>query len=183
MKRFMIVLLVAAFAMPFLNGCKKGPNDPAISLKSRDARLTATWKLVKIAGTQQSVDGLGDPYTITYAYDGTTYTESQSGSSYSGTGAFEMTIDKDGLVTSKESFTPNGGDANVVNGENNWYWWDNDNSKSSIYIFVYGGNLFSSGLYIVDQLKSKELILNYKYSRNDNGDVYAADIFYTFEAQ
>jgi len=183
MKKFMIVLLVAAFAMPFLNGCKKGPNDPAISLKSRDARITATWKLVKIEGTRQSVDGSGDAYTITYAYDGTTYTASQSGYTESGTGAFEMTIEKDGLAKSKESYTPNGGSANVVSGDNKWYWWSNDDNKSSIYIMVYGGNLFSSGLYVVDQLKSKELVLNYKFSENDNGDLYSADVFYTFEAQ
>lgn len=179
----MIVLLVAAFAMPILDGCKKGPNDPAISLKSRDARLIATWKLTKIAGTRQSVDGLGDPYTITYAYDGTTYTESYSGSSYSGTGSFEMTIDKDGAISSKESFTPNGGSANVVSGTGTWYWYENDNSKSSVYVDVYSDYLFNTGTYVIDELKSKELILHWAYTENDNGDIYNADVFFTFTAQ
>lgn len=182
MKKFMLVIIAAAFVLPFMSGCKKGPNDPGISLSSRDGRLIAEWKLTKISGTRQGFY-LGDATTYSYAYDGTTFTETYAGNSESGTGAFEMTIEKDGVITSKESFTPNGGTANVISGTNQWYWWDNDDNKTGVYLMVYGEYLFDSGLYLVDRLSSKELILHYVYSYNDNGDIYSADIFYTFEAQ
>ena len=38
-----IMLIVTAFV-----GCKKGEEDPIISLRSRDARITGTWELKKM---------------------------------------------------------------------------------------------------------------------------------------
>lgn len=182
MKRLVLVIIAAVFVLPFMSGCKKGPNDPGISLSSRDGRLIAEWKLVKIEGTTQGFY-MGDPATTSYAYDGTTYTESVAGSSGSGTGSFEMTIEKDGVVTSKESFTPNGGTANVISGSNQWYWWNSDDNKIAVYLMVYSDYLFGTGLYLVDRLSSKELILHNVSSSNDNADIYSTDIYYTFEAQ
>lgn len=48
MKKLNKVLLVAAtlaIVFPLFESCKKGPNDPGISLKSRDSRISAVWTL------------------------------------------------------------------------------------------------------------------------------------------
>ncbi len=44
-KKAFIVLASVAVALPLMDGCKRGPNDPGISLKSRDSRISAVWSL------------------------------------------------------------------------------------------------------------------------------------------
>ena len=53
MKNLKIALFVVLAATFILPSCKKGENDPFISLKSRDARITAKWKLTKIEGDRK----------------------------------------------------------------------------------------------------------------------------------
>jgi hypothetical protein len=180
MKRFMIAILVHALASPMFVGCKKGANDPGLSLKSRNSRLIGEWKLVSFEGTYQGVSG-GSAYTTTYKFDGNNYTASSSGSSVSGTGSFTMEIAKDGIYTYSESFTPSGGAAVVTNGSNFWYWGDNDNNKIAVSFGDGGYNLFFTGLYNIDKLSSKQLVLKRYYSYNDDGEIYARDFTYTFE--
>jgi hypothetical protein len=180
MKRFLIAVLVLALASPIFVGCKKGENDPGISLKSRNSRLIGEWKLVSFEGTYQGVSS-GTAYTVTYKFDGNNYTESSNGSSASGTGSFTMEIGKDGVYTYSESFTWSGGTAVVTNGSNFWYWGNNDNNKIAVQFGDGGYNLFGSGLYNIDQLSSKQLTLKRYYSYNDDGDLYQRDFTYVFE--
>jgi len=53
MKKFITLLLISSIvvAIPFIEGCKKGAEDPFISLLSRDARLKGTWKLISRSNT------------------------------------------------------------------------------------------------------------------------------------
>jgi hypothetical protein len=48
MKKVFLVMLAALIVIPAFQSCKKGENDPAISFRSRDARLIGNWKLVKV---------------------------------------------------------------------------------------------------------------------------------------
>ncbi len=44
-KRFLIIALTVLMAVPFFNSCKRGANDPALSFKSRNSRISAVWTL------------------------------------------------------------------------------------------------------------------------------------------
>ena len=45
MKKNLIVFLCFILIIPFINSCKKGDEDPFISLRSRESRLKGKWKL------------------------------------------------------------------------------------------------------------------------------------------
>jgi hypothetical protein len=65
MKRVLLVLLIAIIAIPTFQSCKKGENDPAISLRSRKARLVGEWKL-----SQGTVEKKIGSNVLNYAFDG-----------------------------------------------------------------------------------------------------------------
>lgn len=182
MKKIFLSLMLIAFAMPMFVGCKKGENDPFISLKSRDGRLEEKWKLTKIEGT--SVNPYGNTsVTSTYTYDGTIYGVTySSGGSASATGTYEMTIDKNGTVAYSESYTPNNGTAQIKTGTGTWYWLNSGKNKSSL-IIDGADYLFGGGVVSVDRLSSKELVLKTVSSITEDGQVESQDITYTFSKQ
>jgi hypothetical protein len=184
MKKVLLVIVMAAIMMPAFVSCKKGENDPSISFKSRNSRLIGKWKLTKVEGTNQYVTG-GSSVTETHAFNGTIYTVTVSpgGGSYQATGSFEMEILKDGAYTFTESFTPSGGTASIETGASYWYWLGNDNSKVAVDLVGGGGNIFQGGIYNVDELKSKELILTWTTTSTSDGDPDNSNFTYTFEAQ
>lgn len=174
-----LFLLAVVFALP---ACKKGANDPFISLKSRDARITAKWKLTNITKTETQVVS-GITITETYAYDGSNMTHTVTGSSSnSATGTFEMEIIKDGTMTWSSTYTPSGGSADVQSSTGEWQWLDSDKDKSVI-LLSGGGSLFGGGLWMIDKLASKELVLKNVGNSTDNGDTDNWDFAYTFEKQ
>ena len=44
-KRFFLVALIVLMAIPFFNSCKRGANDPWLSMKTRNSRISAVWTL------------------------------------------------------------------------------------------------------------------------------------------
>jgi len=50
-KRLLIIALGVVMISPLFQSCKKGEEDPFLSLRSRDKRITGTWKLNKIEKT------------------------------------------------------------------------------------------------------------------------------------
>jgi hypothetical protein len=188
MKKVLLVLLIAAFAMPAFVSCKKGANDPAISLNSRAKRLEADWKLTNFDGTYNYVGGT-TAYTVTLRFDGNTYSQNESpaGGIYgnlSGSGSFKMTIAKDGAYSIDESYTASGAtSADIRKGDGYWYWGDNDNAKIAVNFSIGGSNLFFSGRYEIDKLSSKELILTKIQNYVVDGDATTYNYVYTFTAQ
>ena len=57
-----------------VQSCKKGEEDPKISFRSRTARLTGEWELMKITGTH-TVTKVSDNTRLTYTY---TFDQSKS---------------------------------------------------------------------------------------------------------
>jgi hypothetical protein len=185
MKRILLLVIMAAIVMPAFVACKKGANDPSISLKSRNSRLIGKWKLTKVEGTNTYVSG-GSTVTETHSFNGTIYTVTVSpgGGSGQATGSFEMEILKDGGYTFSESFTPSGsGTADISTGTSYWYWMGNDNSKVAVDFADGGSNLFGGGIYNVDKLSSKELILIWNSESTNNGDPDNSSFTYTFTAE
>ncbi|HOY33372.1 MAG TPA: hypothetical protein PKW80_15945 [Bacteroidales bacterium] len=114
MKRILLILLLTLVAFPAIQSCKKGENDPAISLMSRKARLIGKWEL------QQGTE------TVLYS-DGTskiiTYNGSQKTTGFPGFPSVtvvytkQFTINRDGTYTS--SITD---DTDFYSEEGAWYF-------------------------------------------------------------
>jgi len=174
----MLVVLTSSI----FNSCKKGADDPFISLRSRDGRITAKWKLSKIDGTILSNFG-STQITTTCSYDGTIYSQTSTpGTTTTATGTYEMTIDKNGNVSFSETYTASGGTADIESGEGHWLWIDSDKNKS--YISLDGGsNLFQSNLYYVDRLAGSELILKETSKDVNNNILNSTNITYSFEKE
>ncbi len=94
MKTFKIYAL-ALLTIASVTACKKGENDPALSLKSRKGRLAGDWKLS--SGDQTSSTTFsGTTNTTTYSFDGTNRTVTAGGAANTTPYTEEMTFEKDG---------------------------------------------------------------------------------------
>jgi hypothetical protein len=167
--------IIALVGIVTLQGCKKGENDPLISLKSRDARITGTWELTSQETTEtekQEFDGESRTETYIYSYDGNMFTSTgtitingQTIESESSTYEYseEMTIEKDGTFTLS---MVNDGDKEEYTG--NWWWLSDKKNKTRIAL----GDDYES--FEIDQLKNKELILTSETSyKNVDEDGYS----------
>ncbi len=192
-KRLSVVIIALMIFLPLINSCKKGENDPTLSFKSRDGRITEKWKLNKIEGTiVTSVTSLVQTTrTQNITYDGNTYTEASTTTGFptetkTGTGTFEMNIEKNGLMSTVESYTPTVSSfLQTIKENNTWFWANNDKKKTTIVLNAGGENLFKSGTYTINRLAGKELILKLKYDYNNTIDNTinsgSRDFTYTFE--
>lgn len=158
------ILLFPIAALLILASCKKGEDDPFLSLRSRDARIRGEWKLVE----RQSVDSDGEERS----FDGTT-----------------MTIKQDGVVTDSYAYSLNyafekGGrlkwtktqDGESYAGEDYW-GWHNTNKKKSILM------LYNNDYYHIRRLSNKELVLEQNYSGSENAVTEFYSLTLKFEKQ
>lgn len=153
-KNILFIALGLLIGSVTLTGCKKGENDPFLSLKSRDARITASWQLVKVDATSLSTSWGGTTSTSTQTFNGTTMSSTNNGmagSSYSYSWSVEIL--KDGTFTSVEVIN---GDSETINGR--WYWLNAAKNKTNIVLDGFGS-------FEVNGLKSKELTLK-NYSKD-----------------
>lgn len=156
----LIALALMVFSGVFFTGCKKGEEDPFISLKSRDSRVTSKWKLTKLEGSSTNTIG-GSSFTTTFNYNGTIYTTTfSSGDAVQFSYALEMEILKGGDMTSTETE-----DGNVSTLKANWYWTNNTSDKTGLYLGAVQGEIFT-----VDGLSSNELILSQESEQTDTND-------------
>ena len=175
-------LVLASFAF---EGCKKGENDPAISLLTRKARMTGDWTVSSGSGTETSGNT-----TTTWTHDGATFSETD----ISGTNSFgfvvTMSFVKDGTYEIVKTITPNvPGYSQVITETGTWNFTGKigeDKNKDHILLKTlretdvmtvnsnvqttvrsYTGDSAPTKLYYLDQLKSKEVILTW-----DGTDTY-----------
>lgn len=176
LNKLFLALLLAAFVMPAFQSCKKGPNDPAISLVSRTSRLAGTWSLTK--GTETSVSGTT---TTTTTYNGGSFTVVSGSSSYTGSYTCEWVIDKKGTYVMTRTRTVTGA-SDTYKDEGKWYWADKnktDNIKSKqmlclrserrTYTDASGTDIYSEVFgdlttFMLDKLSSKEIVMKRAYS-------------------
>ncbi|NVK65236.1 MAG: hypothetical protein HWE22_11655 [Flavobacteriales bacterium] len=180
---------VAIIGITSVSSCKKGENDPFLSLRSRKARITGEWKLTKGTITQsQTSGGVTDSQV-------TTYTESTSSTGgFTSTYSETLTIEKDNTY---EVVIVENGVSNTIRG--NWYFSgkvkDADLKKKEAIVFSEtqyispSGTTQYTGLYadqilLMDQLKNKEVVFKGDITYSDS-DGEAATYSYdrTFEKQ
>ncbi|HEY4799001.1 MAG TPA: hypothetical protein VII99_08000 [Bacteroidia bacterium] len=167
-------------------GCKKGPNDPFISIWSRKHRLTGDWTIS--SGTQSSTSG-GSITTTTWS--GSTVTRTAGGSSMIGTGSMKLSIVKDGTYTFTQNITWTTTPSFISNytETGTWNWTGRVGALknkeqivlsclssttlngSSSTVDTYTGADAPVTLYNIDELKNKTLVL-----KNDGTSVSGGTI-------
>jgi hypothetical protein len=154
-RRSILIVMVLVGTILGLNSCKKGENDPFVSLKSRDGRIMGIWKLTtseSISTTTTVLDGTSLTSTTKRTFDGTKVNVTPGlGDSYSYSYSEKLTINEDGSYSLE---TVNDGDTDVTEGY--WMWIDSDKNK----LFI----LLDEQILYIDQLKNKEMVLKYEYS-------------------
>ncbi len=174
-------LVLASFGF---EGCKKGENDPFLSLSSRKARVAGEWTVTSGEGTKSEVFG-SVTVTETSTYDGTTETTVVNPGNSTTTDKYTVTytFEKDGTFSTV--YTDN--DANpdeVTTTTGTWNFTGGVGemkNKSQMLLTILsisnsGGTTTYSGseaptlLYDIDQLKGKEMILKSTYTSSNNNE-------------
>lgn len=161
---FLKVLVVLFVGTLILEGCRKGENDPLISLKTRDARVSGEWELVNYESTRTNVyksEGTTVTQTYTNTYNGTTWTETDPGDSDSYAYSRELIIEKNGNYTYIEN-----DDGDKLELDSKWSWLDDGKKKTRIV-------LDDHGTFTINQLKNKEMIFTDEWTVtevDDDGD-------------
>ena len=159
--------------------CKKGENDPFLSLSSRKARLTGEWKLSSENSTRTNTNSTGTSTTVR-TFDGTTssysYT-SASGITSTSTMNEDITFEKDGTFTFVRTETQDG-ETYTMTGTGNWAFIGKSKTaelknKEAIslsftkftdsdgYFEEYAGTHLNYSSLIIEQLKSKEIVFSF----------------------
>ena len=160
--------LILALIISFIfASCKKGEDDPIISLRSRTTRLTGEWRLVSGTAAYTTTG-----YNETYSIDGTNVTETITSSKYYYTGKYilNLTILKDGTFCFKEFLAGATLEASGTWNFNNGIGEDKkkedvifliDNVKTG---YTYGYNLFNRGctnfVYKIRELRNDRLVIH-----------------------
>ncbi len=108
-KKSLILFFAVIIAIPALNSCKKGSEDPFLSLKTRKARLTGEWVLQ--SGTETTTYGTST-YSATYTNTTVTYTWGGNSTTYAYSetvefnkdNTFKTTIMEDGDIGTCEGY-------------------------------------------------------------------------------
>ena len=205
MKKSIVAATLLIFGTISIVSCKKGENDPALSLKSRNARIAGTWKF--IGGERQTIDydaGNQETFTNNITYNGTSYTETSSFQDVSGTTTFpsetvsytlEYTFDRDGNFNMSEI---EDGNSDIDKGF--WYWVGKSKvqelKKKEVLVITitesndgqidtYAGTAITAdGSFQLDRLTGKEMtiILDMQNTYSD-GDTFSHTATLNFEKQ
>jgi hypothetical protein len=203
MKNFGKLVLAAAIIVPTVfTGCKKGENDPFLSLHSRKGRVAGEWKVT--AGSGTSTDNSG---TTSWTYDGATKTETQGSSSSTTNVTMDYTFEKDGTFTSTEVETGTFGSQTytiTTTTEGMWNFTGGvgevknkeqmvmtttkvtqvsaAGGSSTSSTTSYTGNSGNPMVFEIDELKNKEMIITWK-SSTSTSSTSTDEGSYTFTAK
>ena len=192
MKKIIVVFLGLSILTGSFVSCKKGENDPFLSLKSRKSRLVGNW-MVSHEEITEVITNIDSTTTISTIFDGTTEMKStvivldDTTKTYVDTMTYKLTLDikKDGTYKFSNI---NGNQLDVYIAEGTWMFIgkskkDNLKKKEAVLLtttktVISDGAVTNSVLHtdlngktlVLDQLKSKEMIVILEESnKNENG--------------
>lgn len=154
---FLKVFVLLFIGVLTLEGCRKGENDPLVSLRTRDARVTGEWKLVEYESTRTEFLSAGSitfTEVRTTSYDGTTWTTTNPGETNSFLYSRNLVIEKDGTYIYSET-----SDGDFVEENGRWSWLSDAKKKRRIL-------LDNEGVFYIDQLKNSEMIFTEEYEES-----------------
>ena len=152
-----LILLFAFVCLVAIPSCKKGENDPFISFRSRDARITGKWKVVNYELIDNNNGSIN-----TSSLNGSILTETINGNSTSYSYSQNWEIQANGVL--KYTYIIDG---ELLSGSVSWHWLDDNQNKTKII-------LYGDEIYVVDRLTNNELVLKIESSDTDlsNGNNY-----------
>jgi len=178
---FTTMTFVLAFVTVTMDSCKKGENDPFLSFHSRKGRMVGEWKLS--AGTETTTSGSS---TTTTTYTDTQKTQASGSSSVTTTYAEALTIEKDGSFKWVQTETV-GSVASVDTYEGTWNFTGRVGelkNKEQVVLTVtkitsvvgtsaavsnsYTGSDCPQAIWLLDQLKNKEMIIKLDGTNTDS---------------
>jgi hypothetical protein len=188
---FKTVLVVAVCGLFFISGCKKGEDDPAISLLTRKSRLTGTWYLTRgyAAITYYSANTTPNNFNLELYDNKALLTGSNYINALSLPYTLSLNFEKDGKFRVIENF-----DSEVLNSTGFWNFTSGvgkQKNKEAVSIrldaIVTGdtqehifNNFGTEVTYDLKELRNKELVMtiNRKGYINSAGEkgVYVADL-------
>jgi hypothetical protein len=201
MKTLVKASFIVAVAAIVFTGCKKGENDPFLSLKSRTSRLSKEWKLTSADYTttnKTTLTGLDYTSSNHYTYDGTNMNAAGSvtwGTNTSTTNSskpFSIILEftKEGSL---EQTVSDDGDVSIDAGYWSWLLKNKDldlSNKEAIVIsfasnsdYTYTGTSISPNeVMVFDKLAADEFIISYDYTETyTGGDVFTRMGTMTFQ--
>lgn len=163
MKKYIYLIFAILFLTVFPN-CKKGDNDPFLSFRSRDSRITGKWKVVNYEYVEINGD---DNFSL--ILNGSTITQTDNGNITSYPFSSNLEILENG--TYKSTSNINGEISNTIN---TWHWFDDTHKKTRLL-------LEDGGVFVVDRLTNNELVLksNEQYSSSSSGSSNFQNYSYT----
>ena len=186
MKKTILFLSAVVISAIALDSCKKGADDPMISIWSRKHRLTGDWKIT--SGTSTSTSG---GTTTTTTWTNSTVTQTSGSSSQVGTAArYNLSIVKDGTWKLDEGYTTTFGSSSVITtitANGTWNWTGRvgaDKNKDHIVlktlqqttltgstssVDTYTGDSAPVQVYYIDELKNKELKFTWTGTSSSGG--------------
>jgi len=167
--------MLCIISLLIFDGCKKGSQDPAISLRSRNSRICGQWQLASVDGKT-----LNSNYATTYSFSGTDYTVTTPNytttyKSYD----LQMKISKDNTIQITEVYSSLSGTSYSTTLNLYWNWIDCE-KKTMIYLPLTSFAISNSREWDLVKLSHKQIILNYKRSETDNSASYSTDVTLTF---
>jgi len=189
MKRNFLIISTIILLFSFLNSCKKGEDDPFLSLLTRTQRLTGTWTLK--SADYSKTEKIGNWYIAKYhyIYDGSKYSKETSYNdtiinteTYTYTEKIEFK--KNGIYFKNYS---NNGDNFTEEGMWTWIKKNKDSElkdKEAILITItkeidaYGTESYSGvsnypdDMMVFKKLTNKEFVIHFDYSHsNEDGEI------------
>jgi hypothetical protein len=188
------------FVILMLSACKKGENDPLISLRTRKARVAGEWKMKEGTLLSEKRDRNYHLYIFRTTYSKNTWERtndyffqgtSQGQSKYSGTCKYEMSVKKDGsfkysqtednvLKISYGTWSFSGSVGKHKNKDQLLVTLDSVTNNYAKTIFYKGSDLALT--YTIKELRNKKMVLLSEYSflsSTDREEITKGD--YTFE--
>ena len=176
MKHILFLSISAIVFAGVLSSCKKGEDDPFLSLRSRKARIEGTWTLTSFESRQTSTSSSGTSVTTTFFDSGTeTHTQTLSPTGFPATTTTDVSnyteqfiFEKDGTYV--RTHTDSDG---VMTTKGTWFFLGKSKeneikNKEAIYLTetntTYdGASTAYTGLVgqtlIIKQLKNEEMVL------------------------
>ena len=199
MKKVKIALVALTLAAFAFDGCKKGADDPFMSIHSRKGRLAGDWKIS--AGSGTDVSGTN---TSTWSYDGAIYTQTSGTITTTTNITWTLNFEKDG--TYKQVMTTTATNYNDVQTETGtWNFTsgigDNKNKDRVVLMTLsfnevqtiasnttttnttYAGDNAPTSNWYLDELKNKEVIFSWDGSTTDASGTDTSKGTYTLTPQ
>lgn len=118
-KQFVSLTIMCVIILATFPGCKKGEDDPFISLRSRKARVAGEWTVSQMEG-ESSETFSGNTYNCTESFGGGMYTKTcLPGTPTTINGTWTLNFEKDGSYSSRLEFSDSASNI-VINFEGTW---------------------------------------------------------------